>query len=360
MATPDQADVVPIAAVEHSHPLDVSVIVSTCNRGRHIAATLASLTAQDAGDLRYEVIVVDNNSTDDTGEVVRAFAAAHPLMHHLFEPRQGVSHGRNAGLRVARGALIAFTDDDVVASRDWLARIVAAFHAHADVDYVSGPIVPIWETAPPSWMAAVTNGPCALRHGGDTPLLSRPGCFFPGWATANIAFRREVLDRVGLFNGEFRRGQDLELMLRVWKANGRGMYAPDAVVSHVVHAERMTKAYHRRWQAWQGEARARMYFREIFGPGDRVLSEPRPAATLFGVPAFVYRGLAGEVAGWLRATVARNETRAFDYECKVLQTLHYIRARVRAEGERRTRPRLVEIARFAKALVFRQAAAGRR
>ena len=310
--------------------MDISIIVSTYNRGTGLQATLESLVAQEAPGLDYEVIVVDNNSTDDTAEVIRHFAATHQRVRHLFEPKQGVSYGRNAGLAVATAPIVAFTDDDVIVPPSWLAAIVRAFAAHPEVDYVTGRILPIWVTPPPAWMATVNNGPCALFDGGDTPRVSEPGSYFPGWATANLAFRRSVFDRLGGFNGGFPRGQDLELILRVWRSGSRGYYAPDVAVHHTVHPDRMTKTFHREWQQRQGVLRARLRFWEIFDAGGRIRQSPRRGAMLCGVPAHLWRQLAQQSLRWVRATVTRDAMRAFKCEGMVRQTLSYMRARSRA------------------------------
>jgi glycosyltransferase involved in cell wall biosynthesis len=310
--------------------VDISIIVSTYNRGSGLRATLESLVVQEVPGVDYEVIVVDNNSTDDTGDVIRRVAATHPRVRHLFEPKQGVSFGRNAGLAVATSPIIAFTDDDVIVPPSWLAAIARAFDAHPEVDYVTGRILPIWVTPAPAWMATVNNGPCALFDAGDTPRVSEAGSFFPGWATANIAFRRSVFDRLGGFNGEFPRGQDLELILRVWRSGSRGCYAPDVAVHHTVHPDRMTRTFHREWQHRQGVLRARLGFWEIFDAGDRILQAPRRGARLGGVPAHLWRQLAQHSLRWVGATLTRDAMRAFKCECMVRQTLSYMRARSRA------------------------------
>ncbi len=320
----------------------LSVIISTHNRGEGLRRTLQSIVAQEAPGLRFEVLVVDNNSTDDTGSIIRSFAAAHPCVRPLFEPRQGVSYGRNAAIRVSAAPILAFTDDDIVVGRSWLANIERSFEAHPEIDYVSGRVLPTWDAPPPAWLASGNNGPCVLRDRGDQPLFSRAGYFFPGWATSNIAFRREVFDRVGLFSGDFPRGQDLEFIMRLWQANGRGMYAPDVVVHHTIPAERMTKAHHRMWHTREGDIRARVRFREVFDIDGRLLREPPRRRTILGTPAFLFKELAVEGIGWARATARRDAALAFVYETKVRQTLNYIRSRMRSGAHVRAHERLVE------------------
>jgi glycosyltransferase involved in cell wall biosynthesis len=303
---------------------DVSVIISAYNRGEGLRATLESLLTQDSGGVIHEVIAVDNNSTDNTAEVIRTFVAqGYTNVRYVFEPQQGVSYGRNAGIRVAGAPILAFTDDDVTVDPGWIRTVKRHFDENPSVDYLTGKMMPIYETEPPAWLTRATSGPCVLRDRGDRPIYSEPGCFFPGWATANIAFRRTVFDRVGLFSGEFPRGQDLELIIRVWRANCRGMYAPDMRVSHRVTADRLTKAYHRMWHSREGKIRARVRFREIFDADNRVITGEPPVTRLFGVPRFLLREVATEAARCAAAMVMRDEGRAFAHEGRLRQAAHY-------------------------------------
>src|SRR5438105_3335543 len=103
---------------------DISVVISTYNRCGWLSGALESVLAQETGGARYEVIVVDNNSTDQTREVVEAFMArGQANLRYVFEGQQGLSYARNAGIAAARAPLIAFTDDDVRAARDWVVSI---------------------------------------------------------------------------------------------------------------------------------------------------------------------------------------------------------------------------------------------
>ena len=323
--------------------LDVSVIISTCNRCESLRRTLHSLLAQDAERCHYEIIVVDNNSSDRTTEMILSFAKQDARVCYLFERRPGVSHGRNAAIRIAGAPILAFTDDDVEVAPDWVANIRRAFAETAGVDYVTGRILPIFEHEPASWLTTRNAGPCVLRDRGDRRLYSTAGHFFPGWATANIAFRRDVFDRIGLFSSDFPRGQDLELIIRLWRAQGRGMYDPDVLVRHHIAADRLTKSYHRMWHAREGDIRARVRFAEVITADGTVLREPPRATTLFGVPAFLYRELMAEVARWLWAAASRREERTFFHECKLRRATSYVRARFRQYAAARTHAPLAEL-----------------
>lgn len=336
---------------------DVSVIISTHNRCGVLLRTIEALVAQESRGTRYEMIIVDNNSTDETQQVVRStIARGHSHLHLLFEERPGVSHGRNAGIKAAAAPLLAFTDDDVYVDRHWVANIKRAFDEHSDVDYITGKVLPRWEGEKPSWLTPDNwGGPCVLRDRGDGAIYSLPGRFFPGWATANLAVRRPMIDRIGMFSGEFARGEDLEFIVRAWRAKARGMYAPDVIVTHRVPAERMTKAYHRGWHVAEGEIRARLRFKEIFDVEGRITNEPADGPTIFGTPPFIYRELFLASKQWLLAKARNRESVSFKHECEVRQLVSYIRSRKHAVSLEHPGSSLSKITAFATALLSKKA-----
>ena len=162
--TPDELDDTP-------QP-DLSVIVPTYRRLGLLIRTLHSLLSQHAPGVRYEVLVVDNNSGDNTRAVVEASAYKRRNVRYLFEPRQGVSHARNTGIDAARAPLIAFIDDDVEASRNWVAAIKDAFDSHPEIDCLGGPIRPRWAAPPPAWLTPMFWAAVALQSDkGDPPYI---------------------------------------------------------------------------------------------------------------------------------------------------------------------------------------------
>src|SRR6202011_3950745 len=114
---------------------DVSVVISTCDRAESLSRTIQSLRRQQLpSGLDCEVILVDNNSNDETSDLLRGLASqAHLALRCLFEPRQGVSHGRNAGIRASRAPIVAFTDDDNEVDPQWVATIKRVLDLHPDV-----------------------------------------------------------------------------------------------------------------------------------------------------------------------------------------------------------------------------------
>lgn len=257
--------------------------------------------------LAWELLVVDNNSADSTRGAVEAFVAATRMrVRYLFEPRQGLSHARNTGIAGARGAIVAFTDDDVRPAPDWVGAVAAAFRG-SDTDILGGRILPDWQHPPPPWLAArpFLRGPLAiLEHPHPRRVLEARGV--PNVWGANMAFRREVFERVGLFDPRWGvsgkklyRGEEAELLRRALAAGFRAFYDPGVAVRHRIPAARMRRRYI-----------CRLYFDRAEG---FVLSQPTPAGRgLLGAPLYAYRGVARHLGGWAWAAVRRRPD-AFDH-----------------------------------------------
>src|SRR5262249_27263865 len=164
--------------------------MSTYNRGELLADAVRSILAQQHSDTpAFELIVVDNNSTDGTHEVIERFSTLDPRVRYVFEPQRGSSHGRNSGIRAARPPIVAFTDDDVGVKPGGLAGIMLAFGEHPVTDAIGGRVLPIWPVPPPSWLTRDHWMPLALVDYGDAPVAvnaNHPICL----VTANCSFRR--------------------------------------------------------------------------------------------------------------------------------------------------------------------------
>jgi glycosyltransferase involved in cell wall biosynthesis len=334
-----------------SEAIDVSVVVSTYNRCMLLPAALAGLLAQDTNGIRYEILLVDNNSTDRTRDVVESYRANGATnLHYLFEPKQGVSHGRNTGITTARGPLIAFTDDDIVVGRDWVARIKQAFDEHPEVDFVGGKILPQWETPPPSWLTVEHWPPLALVDYGAAPFYvdgARPVCLL----TANAAFRRAALEQVGMFSPDLQRVkdgvgsmEDQELEIRLCRAGRRGLYVPELVVVAPVQADRLTKEYHRRWHRGHG------HFSALLREADTEKSQKR----LFDVPGYLYRRAFCDWLKLVTRSLRGRRDEAFLYEARLCFFAGFYRQRradYRAIGRRSA---VGELAHFLRSLVSRK------
>jgi glycosyltransferase involved in cell wall biosynthesis len=324
---------------------DFSIVVPTRNRAESLRRLLGTLLAQDVGDIRYELIVVDNNSFDATHTVVEEYAAADPRLKYLLEPRPGVSHARNTGIVNAAAPIIAFVDDDVEARADWLMSLKRAFDKHPDADCIGGRVRAVWTTPRPAWLTPSEVGAIAVQ---DRPAAFTVGAHnaSPCLLTANFACRRGVFEEVGLFSPAFRRGQDRELQMRMWRAGKRGVYCPDVEVVVEPPADRLTKAYHRRWQATTAKYHALMWYRDAIAQDNRLLPVDPRRRTLFGTPLFMYRDLLAHVRGLLLALLTFNTNALFHHEARLWYGASFIRTRWRqwragiTEPEQSAAPRL--------------------
>jgi glucosyl-dolichyl phosphate glucuronosyltransferase len=318
-----------LATSQSTYDVDISVVVPTYNRRQLLAKTLESLIGQRAASVRYEVLVVDNNSSDDTRGVVETFIQRGTAVRYLFEPRPGVSHARNTGIAAARAPIVAFIDDDVEADLTWVMTIKQAFDHHPDIDCVGGRIEGHFAEQPPAWLTPFHWGPLALQAE-KSPHFDADhasACLM----TANFACRRAALEEVGGFSPDFLRCEDRELELRLWAAGKRGLYISEIVVTTEVPRERLTKTYHRRHHLRVGANHELMQYLDLIDRDGRLRREPVRTATLFGTPAFVYRDLSSHVAGWLWSVARFRWSDAFYHETRVLYFASYIWNRYRRE-----------------------------
>jgi len=242
--------------------LAASVIICTYNRSDLLGASIRAVQRQDFPPDRYEIIIVDNNSTDDTEAVVRDCAEASPvLIRYIFESRQGLSYARNAGIANANGDLVAFVDDDIDADSKWLSAIITAFDDD-EVAAVGGPIRAIWMVPRPDWLSDRWQGHFTVS---EFPHARESGEFrYPNYPWgANMAFRKDIFPIAGMFPTELGRvgncllsNEEIDLFRRIEGSGNRIRFAADAVIQHKISAERMRKSwlYHRTY--WQGRSEA--------------------------------------------------------------------------------------------------------
>ena len=306
-----------------------SVLICTFNRARLLRETLAALQAMTPpDDFSVQIIVVDNNSTDNTPLVIAEAVRTSPIpVIGLREARQGKSFALNRGLQAAAGDVIALTDDDVWPEPNWLNRIVADFR-NRDVTFVFGKVLPRWGRTPPPEMlipkAQDIWGPLAIVDYGDEAVNYLPGHTGQRLPIgANLAFARAALVTVGGWrtdlgkvNNTLISGEDHEIFMRLRRFNlYSGYYDPEIAVRHFVPAARLTRQYFRRWFFWHGKTQALML--DDLYPGLDMAQVPR----IFGVPRFLYRQSIEQCARWIRAT-ARGD--ALDTLIEELRALEHI------------------------------------
>jgi len=298
-----------------------SILIATYNRASVLEDTLDSVSRLQPG-APWEVIVVDNNSTDNTREVVERAAPGFPVpLRYAFEGVQGRSAALNRGFRVATGEIVVTTDDDVRVEPDWLDRIEAGLDAHR-CDYVGGRVVPMWESEPPRWLPR-TNGQLwaviALLDYGREPI--RFGKRVP--LGVNMAMRRSAIERAGGFDTRIGRkagtllGQEVrEWCLRAHAAGLAGYYVPDMVVQHLIPADRLNKEYFRRWFYWRGISRAMLYAqtgKDMESPEQSQLDFSQ-VRHILGVPRYLFRSALVAMRDVVSATVRRDRVNAFERE----------------------------------------------
>jgi glycosyltransferase involved in cell wall biosynthesis len=233
--------------------MDASIIVCTYNRAESLQDTLRALRAlKPSANRHWEVIVVDNNSSDHTRVVVEEAQRDWPLLRYEFEIQQGLSHARNHGIACARGEVLLFTDDDVLPEPDWLEITLEGLEKYL-ADACGGYIAPMWEAPPPAWLTERFYGFLAVRtdRTDDYPIASSSQAPFG----ANMAIKKAVFDKVGLFDTNRGRkgkvlasGEDGEMFERILAAGHKAVFLGQSRVHHKVEAFRLTKRYFRRWR----------------------------------------------------------------------------------------------------------------
>lgn len=301
--------------------MHATVLICTFNRAGLLADTLRSLAGMQVDpQLQWDVLVVDNNSSDNTRAVTEQFAANFPApVRWLFEGRQGKSHALNTGINAAAADVIVFTDDDVQVPPDWLEAGVRPLLERTDIDYTGGPVHPLWESQPPAWIngkRGILWGPIALVDYGPEPFIFEDRQRIA--MGVNMAVRRSLINKVGGFHPDLERsgtslmGQgQAEFFFRTRAAGARGLYLPGMKLNHHVPASRLTRQYYRRWWYWKGAARARM---QALHPISELGLDLRTAPHIAGVPRFMWRSAVRNVIGWLSATARRDATRQAEHE----------------------------------------------
>jgi len=274
--------------------MDITVALCTYNRCDSLAAALESVAVSRLPQsVSWEILVVDNNSTDQTREVVERFASQYPdHFRYAFEPRPGKSHALNSAIHDTNAGILAFMDDDVQVEPDWLHMLTRIFD---DPEYAGagGRILPASEFTPPTWLeTSARNALAPLAMFDLGPVAGR--LREPPFGT-NMAFRREVFARYGDFRcdlgprpGSEIRSEDTEFGMRLLQGGEHLWYEPAAVVHHKIARSRVTQHYFLNW--WFDKARGDIREHGI-DPGTRWY--------IAGIPLYLIRRLIAWTLRWL-------------------------------------------------------------
>ena len=229
---------------------EISVVICSYNRARYIRAALESLLIQEIEKDKFEVIVVDNNSTDETDQVCNAFIHAHPELNvqYLKESQQGASFARNTGAASASGQILVFMDDDAIAEKNFINRYITLFKSFPEAVGGGGKIIPRYIPAEPEWMSYYVSSlvgnfdysptSCAFKQG-KYPLES------------NMAVKADAFNRIKGFNtqlpgvkGTLRiGGEGKDFFYRLTEDGSKILYDPQIIVEHVVETAKLTREY---------------------------------------------------------------------------------------------------------------------
>lgn len=226
----------------------LSIIISTLNRAFVLRNLLEIFFKQEqAEDISFEIIVVDNGSTDDTASIVELFQGKSPNIKYLYEPRKGLSIARNTGARNAKGEILTFLDDDVVPRNDFVRQVVGSFESFP-VDCAGGKITAFWpENKIPDWFnSQFCHVVGQTSFGEDSRCFKKDEFPFGG----NISFRKLIFERLGGFSEHLGRvgdnfsvGEEYDLCYRMQKEGGRFYYNAKLEVFHIVGERRASKNY---------------------------------------------------------------------------------------------------------------------
>lgn len=242
----------------------VSLIVPTYNRAEYLNKSLETFANQTLDKSSYEIILVDNNSSDDTKKVFNILLNKFPEHNwtYFFEPKQGLHFARNRGILLSRGEVVVFGDDDIEASPKWLESLLTSFEKDEKIGIAGGPIIPIWDKPPPEWIydygTKEVHGVFAyLNYGNESKYLENEILF-----GCNFAIRKKIAieihgsgpdtfpDNMIHYSGYGERAMELRVEAKGYKC----YYNAEAVVEHHCPVSRCTLAYFaNRYKRWAVE-----------------------------------------------------------------------------------------------------------
>ncbi len=268
---------------------EISVVIPTCNRAQQLKCVLESLASQEGVERdNYEIIVVDNNSNDNTSKVVESFKDVFQgKLRYCFEERQGICFARNRGVSEAKGDIISFTDDDVFLDNKWLSRIQTIFSCNG-FDAIGGRILPIYPDGTPTWIKKNKNllsGPIVCHDYGKGTFLYDIEKMVP-FVGANMTVRKKCFEKVQ-FNtklgaGTGSVGEDTDFFKKLCEEGFSVYYCGEVLLWHPVLRQRMTYIYLAKWYISSGRFLVRS-------------QKNVRSAYVLGIPRYIYRQLPTDI-----------------------------------------------------------------
>lgn len=219
---------------------ELSVVICTYNRDKWILSALESTLKQTLDKTEYEVLVINNNCTDDSEAIINEFIGRTSELdiRHIKENQQGLSFARNRGLSEAKADLILYMDDDAIADEDLFEKIVQYMHQNPDVVGLGGKVTPIYEGQKPVWLNPYLIMMVTEVNYGDKEIVCKGKKYPPG---CNMTYRTEVLKKVGGFNNDLKwRVDDKYIFLKVQEVSKNIRYLPTLNMGHNIDEYRTT------------------------------------------------------------------------------------------------------------------------
>ncbi len=296
----------------------LSAVICTYNRPQRLRNSIQSLIDQSLQKDMYEIIVIDNSASKTAYNVVAEFKDSE-YVRYVHEPTIGLSHARNIGFKNARGAYVAYLDDDAAAEKDWLLHIHAAF-TETNAVCVGGKVELVLEVAKPLWLpdellCCLSKLSCA-----ESPvIINGTNHYLHG---CNIAFKKEALIEAGGFNTNLGRvgaslisGEDALVQKKIQDGGGVCLYCQDIVVYHHIEKERLTKKWFLRRMFSEGVSLARMRTYE-----EHLSVLKRLSIAVFEFSHFLSR----EIKKLVRGEISHNDASLFAQKCKSRRDIGYI------------------------------------
>jgi len=219
-------------------PLHISIVICTYNRDQFIGEALESLSKQTLATDKFEIIIVNNNCTDNTEAICKVFINQHPQldMTYVIETNQGLSFARNRGIAEAKYEVITYIDDDAYAKNNFLELIYDYFNAHPHIAGIGGKVIPRYEIEEPEWMNKYLYGIVTKIDYGDQIRKFAPNRFPVG---CNMTYRKDLLEKVGGFNNKLKwRADDKYINFKIREVSEEVFYIPNLEVEHTIDAHR--------------------------------------------------------------------------------------------------------------------------
>jgi glycosyltransferase involved in cell wall biosynthesis len=216
----------------------LSVVICTYNRIKWIKYALESSCNQTLNKDDYEVLVINNNCTDGTGELVDEFINSHPEynVRQVLETQQGLSYARNRGIKEASSDVITYIDDDAIAKPDFFEKVINYMESHSEVIGIGGKVTPKYEGEEPKWLNKYLNMMVTRVNHGEESFKCQ-GKLYP--AGCNMTYRKNVLEEIGGFNEKLKwRVDDKYIFMEAQKVSDEIYYIPDLEVEHNIDEER--------------------------------------------------------------------------------------------------------------------------